>query len=503
MLDPRHGSLHGAISSNATSRPDEISIVEGDSTLSYLRLEERVRGRSAWLGELGVKRGDRVAVLMSNTADHIAIILALSRLGAVHLSLSESDGNDVNGNQLEHYDIGRAISDNPRAVLGGSELIFVAPGVPFGDVHQHRNSYACRPDEPWKIVQTSGSTGSPKAILQTHAMELAYHSRLVPPFSREKSVRFLQAIDLKYSYGLRLCLNVLAAGGTVVLSGRDSSIPNLARIVESHKISHIAATPFHAIGLAMACAAENTVPRSLRYISLAGSIATSHMQSMVRRHLCPNLHVHYGANEVGYLTVADPDLLARFPGTIGLPVPGVEIEVVDELDECVLPTILGRIRARGLDFPGSYVDNLPASAAAFRNGWYYPGDLGSYGRDGELYFRGRADDLINFNGMKIAPVDIEAALHKHPAVKEVVAFALPHPVHQDVPCAAVTTVATASGADLRRFARTMLGRRAPQLVAVLPEIPVRGIGKPDLDQIRSIVLSRLKAGGWKRGGPGF
>ena len=226
-------------------------------------------------------------------------------------------------------------------------------------------------------------------------------------------------------------------------------------------------------------------------MTLAGSIATRFIQEETRRYLCANLFVLYGANEVGYLTVADPALLVKHPDTIGVPVPGVEIGIARPDGSPASMDEMGLLRARGLNFPKEYINHPQASARAFRDGWFYPGDLASKGEHGEVYYRGRADDLINFNGIKIAPIDIEVALQSHPDVRQAIAFMIDHPLHQDIPCVAVTVVKATSEHDLQKFAVTKLGRRAPKLVMVLPEMPTMGIGKPDRNAIRQIALNML------------
>ena len=107
-------------------------------------------------------------------------------------------------------------------------------------------------------------------------------------------------------------------------------------------------------------------------------------------------------------------------------------------------------------------------------------------------YRGRADHLMNFDGIKIAPADIEDVLESHPGVQQAVAFALPHRERQDVPCAAVTVRQNISEKALKQFARSKLAERAPQFVFIVPQIPVKGIGKPDIGALRKLAVERLK-----------
>ena len=98
---------------------------------------------------------------------------------------------------------------------------------------------------------------------------------------------------------------------------------------------------------------------------------------------------------------------------------------------------------------------------------------------------------MNFNGIKIAPTDIEMALQSHPDVRQAIAFVIDHPLHQDIPCVAVTVARATPQQDLLEYARAKLGRRAPKLVMVLSEIPTMGVGKPDRKAVQQIALNLL------------
>jgi len=280
-------------------------------------------------------------------------------------------------------------------------------------------------------------------------------------------------------------------GGEVILTGPDASIGNLADLLVKHRITRLATTPFHALNLAKWFASRSSPPPHLEQVATSGSLATRFVQEETRRHLCPSLINYYGTNEVGGLAVADASLLSKFPDSVGIPSPGVEIEIVRPDGTLADANEMGLLRARSPDFPKEYINNPQASARAFRDGWFYPGDLASRGADGKLYLRGRADDLMNVNGIKIAPIDIEMALQSHPNVRQAIAFGIDHPVHQNYPCVAVTVVSAASQQDLLKYARAKLGRRAPRLVMVLPEMPTLGVGKPDRKAIRQMALSLL------------
>jgi acyl-coenzyme A synthetase/AMP-(fatty) acid ligase len=137
----------------------------------------------------------------------------------------------------------------------------------------------------------------------------------------------------------------------------------------------------------------------------------------------------------------------------------------------------GHLRARGARFPTEYLGSPEASQKAFRDGWFYPGDLAQRNLEGAFFFHGRADDLMNFDGVKIAPADIEAALMKHPAVVEAAAFPLPSALHQDLPAAAVVLRHDTPAPRLIAFCQELLGARRSQVVAIVRALPRSAAGK--------------------------
>ena len=281
---------------------------------------------------------------------------------------------------------------------------------------------------------------------------------------------------MSYCYGLRLCMTALLHGAVVVVPGAIPAEDFIATL-ERHRITHMAAIPVHLQLLEPVLREERNGHLAIAELTVAGAVMPEPLRRLIRRRLTPHLHVKYGANEVGYLTAAPPALQDRFPDTIGCAVPGVEVEIVDDRGERLPDGEIGLLRARGAAFPVEYVRNPEASAKAFRDGWFQPGDLAQRDASGAFFFKGRADDLMNFDGVKIVPTDIEAALLQHPAVVEAAAFPLPSERHQDVPVAAVVLRQATAVDELLAFCRERLGVRSPRTLFVLPALPRNPAGK--------------------------
>ena len=228
---------------------------------------------------------------------------------------------------------------------------------------------------------------------------------------------------------------------------------------------------------------------ALKQISVTGMAMPESLRSEVRCRFSRELLIFYASNEASYLTVADADAQERYPETVGAILPGVELEIVDDEDRRLPAGEAGHVRVRTPWMPAGYVNAPGPDSKTFRNGWIYPGDIAVLTAQGQLFVKGRADDMINFDGVKIMPSDIEEALLSHPAVVEAAAFPIPSERHHHLPAAAVILRHAVGGDELMAHCRRLQGMRAPQLVSVEQSFPRNAMGKV----LRTELAARLKA----------
>jgi long-chain acyl-CoA synthetase len=193
------------------------------------------------------------------------------------------------------------------------------------------------------------------------------------------------------------------------------------------------------------------------------------------------------------MTVAPPELLASVTGTVGVPMPGVEVEIVDSHDRAVAVGMTGQVRIKTAQMPSAYHDDPANSARSFRAGWFYPGDVGRLDAFGRLFHLGRADDMMIFNGINIAPAEIERVMLAHPAVADAVAMPLKRAIIHEVPICAIAlgAGASASSDELMAWARQRLGVRSPKHIVLMDAIPRNPMGKPLRGQILQEVTDSL------------
>ena len=267
----------------------------------------------------------------------------------------------------------------------------------------------------------------------------------------------------------------------------------LFEAIERFAVSYLFLTPMHLQNLLPVLPRDRPRLPGLRRLEVAAMAVQEALRREIRQRLTPNLAVMYGTNEVAaWISAADGESLDRFPDSIGFPAPGVEMGIADDEGQPLPPARLGLIRARVPGMPAGYLDDPEASAKTFRDGWYYPGDLGMLAPEGALYFKGRADDMMNFNGIKIYPAEIEAALLEHAAVAEAAAFALPSPVHQDVPAAFIQRLEPVPARQLDQWCRNRLLGRAPQALLVMRRLPRDAAGRVDKPALARAAAKRTR-----------
>ena len=463
------------LAEHAHDRADHPAIEDDPRVVTYADLDTRVTETAANIQAAGIDKGDQVAVMLPDSANHLIALCALARAGAVILSLSPS---------LSSREAARSIYDaNVKMIVGGTSTSTVF-GIQSLDINDICRSAAnpFRPvgtndDDPVMLIQSSGTTGAPKSFVRSHAQVMAWMRRYARTQGWTPDDRCLCLTQMSFNVGRNISLGMLRTGATVVVD-RAGSPDALAARVRDKRISYLKLTPSHVVPLLAHAANKPPLFPGLRAM-VVGSAPTTHDQRLLaRERLTPNFCEQLGSNEAGLLAFATPSDQDAFPESVGRLADGVEAEIVDEKDQPLAPGEVGLVRFRGDGYPTGYLDDPEATARAFRDGWFYPGDLAALNEQGYLFFKGRADDVINNGGAKFYPMEVEAALLAHPEVAEAAVFGWPHPRHGEVAAACVVTRSSVSKRALQAFCRQRIARyKVPQVIAELAEMPKNPMGK--------------------------
>jgi crotonobetaine/carnitine-CoA ligase len=393
---------------------------------SAQRLRRRVLQLQARLGTLGVRRGDRVAVMLDNTPDHVALIYALILMGAVWVPVNtrlKAPGIEyllnhcrpglfiVGAPYAAEADIGRR--DAPFARLE-TEAFLDPAAAAAGDADA--GAPVCPPLQPHDllcIIYTSGTTGAPKGVLFTHRMlRIAAESVLIVADVRDGDRLFLWE-PLCHIGGAQMLLVPFLAAATLY------SVPRFSASRFWDQVAQGRCTQLHYLGgildILMRMPAASQPPSHTLRLGWGAGVSRQNWES-VRKRLGIALHECYGMTEGSSFATVNTD---DRPGSIGKALPWLTVELLDDADRPVPAGELGQVvvssAVPGTFFAG-YLDNPEASAQALRAGKLYTGDIARADADGYLYFVGRRSDSMRIRGENVSAWEIERVALAHPDV---------------------------------------------------------------------------------------
>jgi cyanophycin synthetase len=474
----------------AAAVPNDMALILPSHSVSYRDLNLLTWRAAQFFHNNGVRSGDVILLRFNDSFLNVLACLGLLRIGATLVPIS----NSATPSQIRSLEGITApsllVSDQaqsaqmrvPSIVVTYREVILSTPV---------RSVILIEEPEGFAIyAHGSGSSGNQKVIPQSHQQlyfrcQTAFGKAGLPGGSR-----ILSLATLEYVAGINRLLSAIHHGAAIAFFNGAMRFPNF---LKEKQISILFSTVFH-VELLLSRAPEQS-DCSLSYldsIRLSGSVVSDGLRARVRKNLNENLQIVYGANESGRLTLATTPQVYEIGATVGKALQGVNIEVVDENDGPVAGNSLGHIRVRSNSMITEYLNDPIATEQAFRSGWFYTGDLGLLTTDGELILRGRADDMMIFNGVNIFPAELEQLLQRHPSVSDLVVFPLKHSAHQDVPVCAYTVHpdCTLTSSQFHSYGKELLGSRSPNKFVLLKSMPRNGSGKI----LRRTLLEMLKQG---------
>lgn len=488
---------------HARTSPDAPALLLPDRDFSYRELDDLTWKVARHLHDQGVRAGHVVGLLFADEFTLIVTMLAVTRLGATVFSVPRSSTPVQRRSMLAEAGVAILAADQPgHSDYGVPSLALHLSALPEKPAGIDRGILAEEPDAPWLIITGSGSTGAPKLMSvgheQAHARSALASSWLaIAPEDRIVTLSHLEFTAPKHRF-----LETLRAGASfgVFSGGKEHLLALCAR----RRIRVLHATVFHVEQILASPAATRQAAASLRVLSMGASLVTPDLRERVRRNLCENLLVRYASNEAGPIAVAAPPDVHDLDGTVGKPLHGVEVQIVDDAMRPLENGTVGLVRLKTPCLIDGYRDNDAATRESFRDGWFLPGDLGKLTPEGHLIHFGRADHMMIFNGVNIYPAEIEAVISSHPCVRDAAAMPLKSRLHQDVPVCAVCLHdgMQVSERELEAYAAERLGFRTPRKIIRVDRIPRNESGKPIRAELAGVFLQHPGATGAGRGAPG-
>ncbi len=461
------------LTDGASRTPQATAVIDRGAPISYRALDTEIWRAAAWLLSRGASRGEVIALSCRSELNSLVMVMAIARIGASALTISLGEPRTVRIATARGCAARRLVTDSPDVDDAGLELTVVGPdqvrgfpGTPDPGVRDDD------PAAPWLVIIGSGSTGKPKRIDLSHRVSFERNEKYVRALRLSSSDRGLCAAQYDFAATKQRFLEVMSAGGSMVFWDRNRR--DLLQVCRDDGVTVLNANVIYLERILLKIGTEASDALSgLRVLRVSASTVPPKLRERLVRQLTPNLHIAYGMNEFGIGALADPREAIEHPQSVGKAVEGVTLEVVDAQGRSVPVNTVGLVRVRGPGLVDRYVGDEEASARAFRDGWFYPGDLAALTESGSVLFRGRADQMMILDGINIYPAEIELAMLEHPSVADAAAVPISSDLHQDIP---VCAVALREGAatnveELMEFALGRLGVRRPRRIVVVERIP--------------------------------
>ena len=466
---------------HARYRPNHTAVViapgsgEREIRMTWAEFDAHVNRCANALASLGVVKGDRVATVLPNSLLLLTSYWACAKLGAVVVPLSPL---------LNPPGLAALVADaTPRIVIGPGdhqlEALMAKASTRDPDV-------AVAPDDLWTLMYTSGTTGVPKGIQHTHFIRAMYGMRATSWRMTPESV-VLHSGSIVFNGAMTTMLPAFMLGATFVVE-RAFDPEAVIATIERERVTHTMLVPSQIIAILNARTFAPSRLASLEMLLSLGAPLLKEHKDRLASLLPRRLYELYGLTE-GFVTVLDRDDALRKPGSVGVPPAFYAMRIVDDDGNDLPPGEVGEIVGRGpITMPGYY--NRPdETARALRDGWLHTGDLGYVDDDGFLYLVDRKKDMIDSGGVKVYPKDIEEVAARHPAIREVAVFGIPHDKWGETPVAAVVLREkdSAHADELRDWINAHVAAKYQRVdrVLVLDEFPRNAAGKTLKRELRA------------------
>jgi acetyl-CoA synthetase len=433
-----------------------------------------------------VERGDRVAVVLPPTPETAAVFFGVWKLGAILLSLSVLYGDDAIKHRLDDSEAKLVVADesNAHRFVGREVLLLDRDQLAAASAeHVCADTGA---DDPAQLYYTSGTTGLAKGIVHAHRYILG-HEEFVYSHEIEDGERFHGMGEWAWAAGIAPLLGPWRLGALQCVYRREGGFDPHRQLdfLSRHHVTNVFTTPTAMRSMMAITDAGTRYPQRFRRVCSAGEPLNPEAIRWFREQYGVTVLDYYGLTE-SYPLVANYPFLDVREGSMGKPMPGWDVQILDEDEQPVAQGERGEIclRARtNPHYPLGYWRNEEASAETFDGEWFHTKDAAVQDDDGYVWYVGRADDVIISAGYRIGPFEVESACLEHPAVREAAAVAAPDELRGNVVKAFVVLAdryepSDELGDEIKLFVRERLSAYAyPRKIEFVPDLPKTLTGK--------------------------
>jgi long-chain acyl-CoA synthetase len=497
------------LAAQAVSQPDRTALVCGDQSMTFRELHEASDRVATGLRDVGVKIGDRVAMLLPNRCEFVLLFMAIVKCGGIALPLNhrlsakelrlivedaepaliffeDGDRSTVNA-LLDGLAIGRCAMDGAAAT---GELS-------FRDLLSTNPAFIEIPPEvdDCMISYTSGTTGRPKGVITTQANYIISNGYLNGlQWQLTNADRILITTPLAHRAGFARVGNTIILGCTLFMQ-RSFDVAELASIIEKQAITVIGIVPTIGKKMLSAIEAHPDRFRSLRILVATGEAFPTDVKQRLRTVL-PHLNIFsfFAMTEAGAIATLRPEQQIDRAASIGRATPGVEVRLVDDDGRNVPVGEAGEIWVRS-GLPGQYLifrtyfRQEQATRDAFQDGWFKTGDIGRIDDEGFLYIVDRKKDMVVTGGYNVYSKEVEVVLRRHAAVADAAVIGVPDPEFGEAVAAFIEYESSNNvpAEELLEWcAEEIAGYKKPKYIIPIRELPRNNLGKVLKQELRQL-----------------
>jgi HIP---CoA ligase len=457
---------------------DAEAIVDGPLRFTFAQVVERIRCAAGVFADLGIGKGERVAIWAPNSAEWIIAAFGLLTAGGVLVPVNTrfktEEAGDIIGRSkakavlVQKGFLGQDYTAPARIPVIDIKSDFLSGGSPF--------ERAVSGTDIADVIFTSGTTGRPKGAMMNHQQTLRMYEEWATLADLREGDRYLQINPYFHTFGLKAGLVTSFLRGATMLPVAVFDVDTVVDLIERERITMLPGPPtlYHSL-LTVGDKAKLSTLRA--GVTGAADIPVELVRRIHGELPFQTLMTGYGLTEAGNVTLSRPgDSFEDVATTAGLPCEGVEVRIADDAEVLV----------RGYGVMQGYLDEPEATARAIDDdGWLHTGDLGNFDDAGRLRVVGRKKDMFIVGGFNAYPAEIEGFLLEHPAVAQAAVIGVPDDRLGQVSKAFVVAKTNVSEDELLVWCRErMAGFKAPRSIQFLDELPLNATGKVMKDQLR-------------------
>lgn len=503
LLQQDFATMPEIIRLHAAERPQHVAIIDGERQINFAALDALIDRVAAAMQRDGVSNGGAVAICAPSSIEYVAVYVAALRVGAAACPLAPSSTADQLAAMMR--DCGASLlflDDAASAAIDEASEKPSSPRISLeGAANRHIGEWLepegarplpiqIEPSQPFNIIYSSGTTGTPKGIVQSHAMRWG-HIRRAEGLAYGPDAVTVVSTPLYSNTTLVSLIPALVRGGTIVLL-RKFDARAFLRLAETHRATHAMLVPVQYRRLMDLPDFDSFDLSSFRMKTCTSAPFAADLKAEILRRWPGGLVEIYGMTEGGGSCLLRAHEFPHKLHTVGQPAPGHDIRIIGEDGEELPRGQTGEVVGRSQSIMSGY-HNQPKKTAEAE--WYSAtgerfmrtGDVGRFDEDGFLVLGDRKKDMIITGGFNVYPSDLEAELAKHPAVAEAAVVGVPSREWGETPAAFVVmrNGASVDAEDLRQWLNARVGKtQRLSYCRIVPSLPRSSIGKVLKRQLR-------------------